>query len=90
VNAVDALGNSALIAAVQKVGGGGLGPNSDLGQMVVATLLNAWRPKCEVDFAKPSGHTVLFYAATQDDTQGGTHILKVKGLVFFFFFFFFT
>mmetsp|Transcript_62135 Transcript_62135/g.122041 ORF Transcript_62135/g.122041 Transcript_62135/m.122041 type:complete len:358 (-) Transcript_62135:161-1234(-) len=74
VNAVDALGNSALMAAVQKVGSGGSG--ADMAQMAVATLLNAWRPKCDVGFAKPSGHTVLFYAATQDDTQGGTHILK--------------
>ena len=56
VNAVDRHGNSALMAAVQ--GGSRM-------QMVVATLLNAWRPKADVDFVKPSGHSVLFYAATQ-------------------------
>lgn len=67
VNAVDTAGNSALMSAVQK---------GEKGQMVVATLLNAWRPKCSVGFAKPSGHTALFYAVTQDDTKGGTHILK--------------
>lgn len=27
--------------------------------MAVATLLNAWRPKVDVNFAKPSGHTVI-------------------------------
>ncbi len=56
VNAVDQFGNSALMAAVQA------GPKM---HMVVATLLNAWKPKVDVNFAKPSGHTALFYAAAQ-------------------------
>jgi ankyrin repeat protein len=59
-------GSSALMAAVQG------GPKL---HMAVATLLNAWRPKVDVNFAKPSGHTALFYAVTQDDAQGSA-ILK--------------
>jgi len=47
-------GNSALMAAVQG------GPKL---HMAVATLLNAWRPKVDVNFAKPSGHTVIFLLA---------------------------
>ena len=66
VNAVDRAGNSALMAAVQ---------SGARMQMVVATLLNAWRPKVDVGFTKPSGHSVLFYAVTQDDSKG-TAILK--------------
>lgn len=61
VNAVDKYGSSALMAAVQ--GGSKM-------QMVVASLLNTWRPKVDVNFAKPSGHSALFYAATQDDSRG--------------------
>ena len=63
VNAVDRMGNSALMASVQ--GGARL-------QMAVATILNSWRPKADVDFQKPSGHSVLFYAASQDDKDGNT------------------
>jgi len=63
VNAVDKYGNSALMASVQA------GPRM---QMAVATLLNSWKPKCDVDFQKPSGHTALFYAVTQDDVHGST------------------
>jgi len=67
VNAVDKYGNSALMAAVQS--------GSNKMQMVVASLINSWRPKVDVDYAKPSGHSVLFYAVTQDDKEGTT-ILK--------------
>jgi len=68
VNAVDRFGNSALMSAVQT--GGNM-------QMAVAALLNSWRPKVDVNFAKPSGHSVLFYAVTQ--TEGdvkGNMVLK--------------
>jgi hypothetical protein len=67
VNAVDKYGNSALMAAVQS--------GSNKMQMVVASLINSWRPKVDVDYSKPSGHSVLFYAVTQDDSEGTT-ILK--------------
>lgn len=66
VNAVDKYGNSALMAAV------------DAGapmQMVVATLINAWQPRVDVNFQKPSGHSALFYAATADEKRG-TAILR--------------
>jgi len=63
VNAVDKYGNSALMASVQA---------GKRMQMAVATLLNSWKPKCDVDFKKPSGHTALFYAVTHDDAEGTT------------------
>lgn len=56
VNAVDEYGATPLMVAVQlKM------------QVIVAVLLNAWKPKVDVNFAKPSGHTVLFYAVAQQD-----------------------
>ena len=45
--------------------------------MVVASLLNSWKPKPDVQFAKPSGHTALFYAVAQpNDSSGSTTTLK--------------
>ena len=66
VNAVDRYGNSALMSAVSV--GGSM-------QMAVASLLNSWRPKVDVNFVKPSGHSVLFYAVVQEESRG-TMILK--------------
>ena len=66
VNAVDRYGNSALMSAVSI--GGSM-------QMAVASLLNSWRPKVDVNFVKPSGHSVLFYAVVQEESRG-TMILK--------------
>jgi hypothetical protein len=56
VNAVDKYGNSALMAAVEA--------GSKM-QMVVASLINSWRPTVDVGYTKPSGHSILFYTVTQ-------------------------
>lgn len=66
VNAVDMYGTSALMAAIEA--------GSKM-QMVVASLINSWRPSVDVGYTKPSGHSVLFYAVMQDDKEGST-ILK--------------
>ena len=42
-----------------------------------AALLNSWRPKVHVNFAKPSGHSAIFYAVTQAEGDvKGNMILK--------------
>lgn len=56
VNAVDMYGTSSLMAAVEA--------GSKM-QMVVASLINSWRPTVDVGYSKPSGHSVLFYTVTQ-------------------------
>lgn len=65
VNAVDEYGHTPLMAAVQM----------NL-SVVIASLLNSWKPKVDVNFAKPSGHSVLFYAVAQPVGTAGTTMLK--------------
>lgn len=63
VNAVDMYGTSALMAAVEA--------GSKM-QMVVASLINSWRPSVDVTYTKPSGHSVLFYTVTQVRSRTST------------------
>mmetsp|Transcript_26472 Transcript_26472/g.70825 ORF Transcript_26472/g.70825 Transcript_26472/m.70825 type:complete len:312 (-) Transcript_26472:155-1090(-) len=62
INAIDDYGSTPLMVAVQT-----------RKQVVVASLMNAWNPKTDVNYAKPTGHTALFYAIAQKDNS----VLKV-------------
>jgi hypothetical protein len=76
VNAVDQFGNSALMSAVQLSSMSAVQTGGNM-QMAFAALLNSWRPKVHVNFAKPSGHSALFYAVTQAEGDvKGNMILK--------------
>ena len=65
VNARDAHGSTPLMLAI----------NHRLPQLV-ATILNAWSPRCAVDDAKPSGHNPLFYAVASKETSIVKALLK--------------
>lgn len=64
-NAVDQWGASPLMVAIQTKA-----------QLVVASLLNTWRPKVDVNFAKASGHTALFYCIAVDNAVVLKALLK--------------
>mmetsp|Transcript_15137 Transcript_15137/g.19846 ORF Transcript_15137/g.19846 Transcript_15137/m.19846 type:complete len:320 (+) Transcript_15137:190-1149(+) len=65
-NAVDEWGGTVMMYAVQQ------------GQtLVMAALLNAYRPKSDVNIAKASGHTALMYATLQKESIFMRSLLKL-------------
>jgi len=66
VNAVDKWGSTILMYAIQ-----------DSKTTLVASLLNAVRPKVDINIAKPSGHTALLYCMMNDDHMYTEALLKM-------------
>jgi len=65
-NAVDKTGTSLLMRAVQ-----------DDNTLILATLLNAFRPKTELNKPRPSGHTALMYAVQKEKSKALVAMLKM-------------
>ena len=65
VNAVDPHGASALVVAVQM-----------RQKILTASLLNAYSPRCDVNFATPTGYTALHFAVGQEDRMISKALLR--------------